>query len=60
MSTAVKARRVEVVSSHEISLVSGTAGIAIRALGQVETLARDITARASGIHKLIGRMIRLN
>lgn len=56
----IKARRVAVAADHEFSITSGLASFAVRAQGFVETLGRDITARASGVHKIIGRMIRLN
>ncbi len=33
---------------------------AVRAYGHVETLADQITSRASTIHKIVGRMLHLN
>jgi hypothetical protein len=57
---AIKARRVRIEAAHELSVVSGAASVVLRAYGQVETLAQDITSRASQVHKIIGRMIRLN
>ncbi|WP_437483303.1 hypothetical protein WME75_42575 [Sorangium sp. So ce1014] len=56
----IKARRVTVEAAHEFSVISGAASFVLRAYGHVETLAQDITARASGVNKIIGRMIRLN
>lgn len=56
----LKARRIMVEAAHEFSVVSGAASLVLRAYGHVETLAHDITARASGVHRIIGRMIRLN
>ncbi|XXX80862.1 hypothetical protein WMF30_19080 [Sorangium sp. So ce134] len=56
----IKASRVTVDAAHEISLVSGAATLVLRAVGQVETLAENIVSRASSVHKIIGRMIRLN
>lgn len=56
----LKARRIAVEAAHEFSVVTGAASLVLRAYGHVETLAQDITARASGVHKIIGRMIRLN
>ncbi len=56
----IKARRVAVVAANEFSVVSGAASLVLRAYGQVETLAENITTRASGLHKIIGRMLRLN
>jgi hypothetical protein len=56
----IEARRVKLVGDHEVSLVSGTAGVVLRAMGVVETIARDITARAAGVHRIVGRLIHLN
>lgn len=56
----IKARRVLIAAEHEFSIVSGAASFAVRAYGFVETLAQDITTRASSVHKIVGRMIRLN
>ncbi len=56
----IKARRVAIVAAHEFHVVSGAAALALRAVGHVETIAQDITTRASSVHKIIGRMIRLN
>jgi hypothetical protein len=56
----IRARRIFVKADHEFSVVSGTASFVLRAQGFVETLAQDITTRASSVHKIIGRLIRLN
>ena len=56
----IKAKRVFIAADHEFAVVSGAASFALRAQGFAETLAQDITTRASGIHKIIGRMLRLN
>ena len=56
----IKARRVAIHAAHEFSAVSGAASFVVRAFGGVETLAKDITARATSVHTIIGRMIRLN
>lgn len=56
----IKARRISVSAAHELSFVTGAASLVMRAQGQVETFAENITARASSLHKIIGRMIRLN
>ncbi|HTN86972.1 hypothetical protein [Sorangium sp. So ce1389] len=56
----IKARRVLVAAEHEFAIASGAASLVVRAQGFVETVAHDITARASGIHKIVGRIIRLN
>jgi hypothetical protein len=57
---SIKARRIAVVGTDEVSFVSGSASLVMRAYGHVETIAQDITTRASQVHKLVGRMIRLN
>lgn len=56
----IEARRVEVQAEHEFTVVTGNASFVMRAHGYIESFARDITTRASGVHKLIGRMLRLN
>jgi hypothetical protein len=56
----IAANRVRVQAAHEVSLVAGAAQVALRGIGLVETIARDITARAASVHKIIGRMIHLN
>lgn len=56
----IEARRVKVVADDELGLISGAATLAIRAVGAIETVALDITTRAAGLNKIIGRMIRLN
>lgn len=56
----IEARRVEVQAEHEFTVVTGKASFVMRAHGYIESFARDITTRASGVHKLIGRMLRLN
>lgn len=57
---AIKAKRISVQAEHELCMTSGAASFVIRALGHVETIADSITARASSVHKIIGRVIRLN
>lgn len=39
---------------------SAGARIVLRAAGEIESFAERIVTRASGVHKLIGRMLRLN
>ncbi len=56
----IRAGRVRIEASHEFSVVSGLASLAVRAYGHVETLADQITSRASTIHKIVGRMLHLN
>ncbi len=60
-SYVIEARRVELRGDHEVALVSGrTTQIVLRAVGLVETIAQDISTRAAGVHKIIGRMLHLN
>ncbi len=56
----IEARRVVVRADHEVSLAAGTSAIALRAVGHLELLARNITARAEGVQKLFARLIELN
>jgi hypothetical protein len=56
----IRAGRVRVEAAHEFSVVSGLSSLAVRAYGHVETLADQITSRASSVHKVIGRMLHLN
>lgn len=56
----IRAARVKVRGKDEVTLASGTASIAVRAYGVVETFAEQITSRASAVHKIVGRMLHLN
>ncbi len=56
----IEAERLTLRGNSEVNLVSGGAQVLLRAVGRVETIARDITARASQVHKLIGRALHLN
>lgn len=56
----IQAKRVVIEGEYEVSLKSGKTGVFVRAMGQIESLAETITARASSVHKIIGRIIRLN
>ncbi len=56
----IAAKRLRLQGEHELSLVSGATQVVLRALGAVETLAENITTRAAGVHKLIGRVLHLN
>ncbi len=56
----IKAKRLRIQTENEVSLTSGATTLVLRAQGLIETLAQDITTRATGIHKLVGRFIRLN
>jgi hypothetical protein len=59
-SYAIKAKRVAIEGSEEVSLSTQTAAVVVRAVGEVETFAERIISRAEGVHKIIGRMLRLN
>ncbi len=56
----IRAGRVRVRAADEFTVASGKASFAVRAYGVVETLAEQITSRASAIHKIVGRMLHLN
>jgi hypothetical protein len=56
----IKAGRVAIEATGEISLAAQTAGLVIRAASEIETYADRIISRAEGVHKIIGRMLRLN
>jgi hypothetical protein len=56
----IEARRVRVKAEHELTLTAGVARIALASLGRIESIAHYITARATAVHKIIGRAIELN
>jgi hypothetical protein len=56
----VEAKRITIQGEHELHLRAGATQLVLRAVGLVETIARDITTRAAGVHKIVGRMIHLN
>jgi hypothetical protein len=56
----IEAGRVLIRGREEIALVAHAAGLVVRALGEVETYAERILSRADGVHKIVGRMLRLN
>lgn len=57
---SIEAERISLKASSEISIAARAAGIALRAAGEVETVAERIISRAEGVHKIVGRMLRLN
>ncbi len=59
-SYTIEADRVTIRSGGEITLSTVTAALVLRAAGEVETYAERIISRAEGVHKIIGRMLRLN
>ena len=56
----IEADQVTIRGHHEVSLVTEAAGLVVRALGEVETYADKIISRAEGVHKIVGRILRLN
>jgi len=56
----LRAKRITLVAEHEVRLSTGAASVVLRARGYIETVANDITTRATSLHKIIGRMLRLN
>ncbi len=59
-SYAIKAKRISLEGAEEVSLTTQTAAVVLRAVGEVETFAERIISRAEGVHKIVGRMLRLN
>jgi hypothetical protein len=57
---SIEAKRITLRAEEELSLRAQTAALALRAIGEVETYAERIISRAEGVHKIIGRMLRLN
>jgi len=56
----IEANKVTIRGHHEVSIVTEAAGLVVRALGEVETYADKIISRAEGVHKIVGRILRLN
>lgn len=56
----IEAETIELKAKEEVLVTNGVAAIALRALGEVETYADRIVSRAETVHKIIGRMLRLN
>jgi hypothetical protein len=56
----IEADRVHIRASSEVSLSARAASVVLRAVGEVETYAERILSRAEGLHKIVGRMLRLN
>ena len=48
------------IDGDEVALNSKTARLVLRAAGEIESFAERIVSRASGVHKIVGRMLRLN
>jgi len=56
----LRAGRVRIQAKDEFSVASGTSSFAVRAYGAIETVAEQITSRASAVHRIVGRMLHLN
>ena len=56
----IEADKVTIRGHREVSIVTEAAGLVVRALGEVETYADRIISRAEGVHKIVGRILRLN
>jgi hypothetical protein len=57
----LEADRIHLKGRKEILLsTEGAASIALRAVGEIETYANRIVSRAEELHKIVGRMLRLN
>jgi hypothetical protein len=56
----IAARRIRLEGDHDVRMVSGATSLVLRAVGQLELLAQNITSRASSVHKIVGRMLHLN
>lgn len=57
---SLKGARVAIDGSEELSLRSQAAFVVLRAASEIESFADRIVTRAEGVHKLVGRMLRLN
>jgi hypothetical protein len=56
----IEADKVTIRGRSEVAIVTEAAGLVVRALGEVETYADKIISRAEGVHKIVGRILRLN
>ena len=56
----IEADRVHIRAGSELALSARAASLVLRAVGEVETYAERILSRAEGLHKIVGRMLRLN
>lgn len=57
---AIEAKRISLRAEEELSLRAQSSALVLRAIGEVETYADRIVSRAESVHKIIGRMLRLN
>lgn len=56
----IEAGEVTIRGHRQVSIATEAAGLVVRALGEVETYADKIISRAEGVHKIVGRILRLN
>jgi hypothetical protein len=56
----IEADHIALRATSEVSLTAETAGLVLRAIGEIEGYAERIVSRAEGVHKIIGRVLRLN
>ncbi len=56
----LKGVRVAIEGGEELTLRSQAAFVVLRAASEIESFADRIVTRAEGVHKLVGRMLRLN
>lgn len=56
----IEADKVTIRGRSEVSIATEAAGLVVRAIGEVETYADKIISRAEGVHKIVGRILRLN
>lgn len=56
----IAARRISIEAGEQVAISARAATVVLRALGEVETYAERILSRAEGVHKIVGRMLRLN
>lgn len=59
-SYEIDADRIAIRAGSELSLTARVAGVVLRAAGEVETYADRILSRAESVHKIVGRVLRLN
>jgi hypothetical protein len=57
---AIRAGRISIEAGDELSLSAQAAALVLRAAGEMESYADRIVSRAESVHKIIGRILRLN
>lgn len=56
----IEADKVSVRAQTEVTVAAGPSSVAVRAEGEIESNAPRIESHAEGLHKITGRMLRLN